>query len=352
MSQYVRASHAPVFAIALTAAISTSAAAQQISHTYAGACDGSAGIALDANHFAVADDERNVLRVYKSGSNAAPWSLPLDAFLNAPKKKSGEFKEADIEGAAKVGDDLIYWIGSHARDSGGDAEPARTRLFATRVVTHKDGPRLKTVDMAYEGLREAMLKEPKLAHLKLGEAYRPDKKKNGPPPESENGFNIEGLAATRDGGLLVGLRNPRPDKQAIVIPIENPADLMKNSKPPKFGEPTLLDLEGRGIRSIEYIAGKNAGADRYLIVAGPHQDVSESDIKPPFALFTWSGKPKDTKVNPVKDVTIPGGLAPESLFVSLDGSMLTLLSDDGTDSCKKAADAKKTFRAWTVPMPK
>ena len=88
-------------------------------------------------------------------------------------------------------------------------------------------------------------------------------------------------------------------------------------------------------------------------MAGPHQDTDKSDIKPPFALFWWSGQPKDTKVNLVKEVPVPDGLAPESLFVSLDGSALTLLSDDGTKSCKKAKDAsKRTFRAWTVPMPK
>ena len=82
---------------------------------YRGACDGSAAVALDADHFAVADDDHNVLRVYRIGQPDSIPSLNVDQFLEAPKKKKNGFKEADIEGAARVGD-RIYWIGSHGRE--------------------------------------------------------------------------------------------------------------------------------------------------------------------------------------------------------------------------------------------
>ena len=53
--------------------------------TYRGACDGSAAVALDRDRFAVADDDSNVLNVYRRGQEAAILELNLDQFLEAPK---------------------------------------------------------------------------------------------------------------------------------------------------------------------------------------------------------------------------------------------------------------------------
>ena len=349
MPRSKHADYASIIVAGLVVAIGPLAVAQPASQasTYRGACDGSAGVALDQDHFAVADDDRNVLRIYRTGQpNPDPSSPNLDSFLEAPPKKKGGFKEADIEGAARIGD-RIYWLGSHGRDSEGDEEPGRARFFATRVAPSQDGPRLEVVGSgAYKGLREDLFADPKLADLKLADAYAPGKK-NGPEPESDNGFNIEGLAATADGYLLVGFRNPRPKSQSIIIPIENPADVVEKGSKPVFGKPILLDLEGRGIRSIERIA------DRYVIVAGPHGEAKESKIKPPFALFTWSATENDGKPIEVKDLTMPGDFAPEALFASQDGSTLTLLSDDGDlNNCKKADESQKTFKALRFSTPK
>ena len=271
---------APAWRLLVVAALSTvtifgvaTAHAADIT-TYRAACDGSAAVALDRDRFAVADDDSNVLNVYRTGQEAAIQELNLDQFLEAPKKKKpgpdGKpvFKEADIEGAARVGD-RIYWIGSHGRDSDGNAEPGRSRLFATRIVSHPDGPRLEPIKPgAYTALRENMFDDLKLKPLKLSEAFASGEKK-GPAPEAKNGFNIEGLAATPEGGLLIGFRNPRPGKQAIVIPLNNPADVVDAGKRPVFGNPRLLDFEGRGIRSIEWINNV------YVIVAGPYGNAKE-----------------------------------------------------------------------------
>jgi hypothetical protein len=271
--------------------------------------------------------------------------LQVDTFVDAPKNKKDEFKEADLEGAARIGD-RIYWIGSHGRDSKGDAEPARARFFATRIVAGQNGPQLETVGSAYKNLRDDLLADPKLAGLKLAAAYAPDKKKGGPAPESANGFNIEGLAATADGRLLIGFRNPRPNNKAIVVPIDNPADVVDKGSKPVFGKPVLLNLGGRGIRSLDRIA------DRYIITAGPHGTAAESKIKPPFAFFNWSGKEADEPVL-IKGVTLPADFSPEALFASEDGSTVTLVSDDGDlNNCKKADEAQRTFRMLTVPAPK
>jgi hypothetical protein len=318
---------------------------------YRGACDGSAAVALDQDRFAVADDDSNVLNVYRTGREATILELNLDQFLDTPKKKKpgpdGKpvFKEADIEGAARIGD-RIYWIGSHGRDSEGGAEPGRSRLFATRIVSHPDGPRLESINpAAYTALREDMFDDPKLKLLELSKAFAPGEKK-GPAPEAKKGFSIEGLAATPEGGLLIGFRNPRPGKQAIVIPLNNPAEVVDAGKKPVFGNPRLLDLEGRGIRSIERINNV------YVIVAGPHGEAKESDIKPPFALFTWSGSEADVKPRMMKKIKLPGDFFPEAVFEIPGSSNMMLLSDDGTDKCKDAEKSGKSFRALTIPVPK
>lgn len=333
-------------AAAFGVAIASPVTAQPVL-TYQGACDGSAAIALGANHFAVADDDHNVLRVYRTGELKPVWSLNLDNFLKAPPKKTpGQFKEADIEGAAQI-QDRIYWIGSHGRDSDGNAEPGRARLFATRITAQQNEPRLEAIGREpFQKLREAMFADAALARLNLADAYAPGKEKNGPAPESDNGFNIEGLASTADGRLLVGFRNPRPKNRAVVIQIDNPADVVEKQSPPIFGKTILLDLKGRGIRSIERVGS------RYVIVAGPHQAARESAIKPPFALFIWNGS-EDNRDPTEIEVAMPSDFSPEALFVSPDGSTMTLLSDDGDlNNCKKADEAKRSFRALTVAAPK
>jgi hypothetical protein len=343
--------------VVMTSSLASAQAVNQIA-TYRGACDGSAAVAIDRNLFAVADDESNVLNVYRIGQAAADQELPLDTFLEAEtKKKAGPdgkpvFKEADLEGAARIGD-RIYWIASHARDSKGNAEPGRSRLFATRIVPHADGPRLEQIgSVAYKTLREDMFnaakqgEKPKEELLKfLSDAYEPGKEK-GPAPESKNGFNIEGLAATPDGRLLIGFRNPRHGKKALVIPLNNPAEVVDAGKTPVFGNPWQLDkLEGRGIRSIEWIN------NTYVVVAGPHNDVEDSDIKPPFALFTWSGAENDTEPVMMK-VKIPDDFRPEAVFAVPGSSNMMLLSDDGTKECKGADKLQKSFRALTLPVAK
>ncbi|KRR10020.1 hypothetical protein CQ12_06325 [Bradyrhizobium jicamae] len=357
MFQFIPASRLLAIATlstSLTFFVAAAQAADQIT-TYRGACDGSAAIALDQNFFAVADDESNVLNVYRMGQAAAVHELSLDAFLEAPTKKKpgpdGEpvFKEADLEGVARI-DDRIYWIASHARDSKGEAEPGRSRLFATRIVPQADGPRLEPIGSgAYKDLREAMFDDAKLKRklkpFKLSEAYAPGKEE-GPAPESKKGFNIEGLAATPDGRLLIGFRNPRPGKKALVISLDNPAEVVDAGKTPVFGNPWQLGkLKGRGIRSIEWVN------NTYVIVAGPHGEAKDSEIKPPFALFTWSGKERDTE--PVMmNAKLPDDFAPEAVFAIPGSSNMMLLSDDGTKKCKDADKLEKSFRALTLPAPK
>ena len=129
--------------------------------------------------------------------------------------------------------------------------------------------------------------------------------------------------------------------------MHNPAEVVEKGAMPVFGRPILLsNLGGRGIRSIDRIG------ERYVIIAGPHGTAANSKIKPPFALFTWTGDENDTKPE-MQDVLMPADFSPEALLASEDGSTSTLLSDDGDlNGCKTADTAQKTFRALQISAPK
>jgi len=304
-------------ALAATLAL-LAAAAGAAPARYAGMCDASAAIALNATHFVVADDEHNRLSIYKRGEPAEVGHVELDAFLNASK-------EADLEGAAQVGR-RIYWIASHARNSDGEVRADRRRFFATEIR----GTTVEPVGQSYTALLDDLLAAPALAPLKLANAA-------ALAAEADGGFNIEGLAAAPDGSLLIGLRNPIPQGRALVIPLLNPAELVEGKGPARFGSALRLDLGGRGIRSIDRV-GKS-----YLIAAGPPAD------KGSFALFRWSGKANDVPVPVKADLDT---LRPEALFAWPDGR-LTLLSDDGGimvghKECKKADPSKRGFRALDI----
>ncbi len=218
-----------------------------------GICDGSAAVAVGADRFLVANDDDQTLRLYRRDVSGAAldtsfdWSKWLD--IDGEKKKD----EVDIEGAAQIGK-RIYWIGSHGLNTKGKVKPKRRQLFATDIDDKHGTVTLEPFGKAYTGLLPALMAE----KYGLREAA-------GKIPE-EGGLNIEGLAATPQGGLLIGFRSPLIDGKALIVPLRNPdALLKKKTATPDLGEPVTLPLGGRGIRSIDYAPGLHA----YLIVAGP-----------------------------------------------------------------------------------
>lgn len=289
---------------------------------YKGLCDASAAVALSPTRFAVFNDEDNHLRVFSfaSGPEVVPdHDLDLDAFLGTEPDK-----EADVEGAARIGD-IVYWITSHGRNSKGELQKRRLRFFATRVTTDASAP-LKGEGTPYRDLLETFI-EPILQAegFTASPGVKVDEKK---APEMPDSLNIEGLAASGDR-LLIGFRNPQPRTggavRALVVELKNPAKLLTSSPAiPEKGEVFRLDLGGRGIRSIEALPGTGG----FAIVAGPVGDTGT------FALYRWDG----TQTNP--PVQVNGidfkGFTPEALFVdqrapgdTSKAVSLTVLSDDG-----------------------
>jgi hypothetical protein len=297
--------------------------------TYRGPCDASAAVALDANHFVVAGDEDNTLRIYRRGRPEPVGKVPLAAFLD-----SGD-KESDIEAAAAVGK-RIYWIASHGRNSKGKLRPGRQRFFATDIDPGAQ-PGVTPAGTPYRGLLDDLAAAPTLAGLRLGDAAQL-------APEAPGGLNIEGLAAMPDGSLLVGLRNPVPNGRALLVPLLNPAELVTagSGRKARFGEPILLELRGRGVRSID----RALDGRGYWIVAGPAADAGA------FSLYRWSGQAKDAPR--IVDGSELVGLRPEALFeLPGGGGTLQILSDDGGvvtngTACKDRPISVQGFRSITL----
>lgn len=292
--------------------------------TYRGPCDASAAVALDRDRFVVGNDENDVLSTYRRGTDLALNQADLASFLGTRRKE-----ESDIEGAASVGS-RVYWITSHGRNARGAEQPSRHRLFATESRPGEP-PAIAPVGTPYRGLLRDLVDAPALAPWRLAES-------STRAAEAEGGLNIEGLAATPDGRLLVGFRNPLREGRALVVPIDNPAEVVAGARA-RLGAPIALELGGRGIRSMELVGSA------YVIVAGPIADRGS------FALFRWSGAADDAPVAVAVDL---GTLRPEALFAPPGADDIVLLSDDGGvevdgKACKDLRMPRQTFRALTLP---
>lgn len=310
------------FAVALV--VPTLPAGQSEAAVYRGMCDASAAVALDKDHFVVADDELNVLRVYRRDRPDPVTLVDVSSFLGTEPEK-----ESDIEGAAAIGN-KIFWISSHGTNKDGKVQDRRRRLFATELVAGAV-PSVRAVGKPYSRLIEDLSVDSRFTKYGLAEAATK-------PPKTKDALNIEGLADTVDGKLLIGFRNPLSGDKALVVPIENPLDTIAGAAA-KFGEPIEIKLDGRGIRSFERVG------TTYLIVAGP------IDGKGTFDLYRWSGNAKE-------DPTVVAnaglhGLNPEALFAIPGTAEVQILSDDGTvdvggKECKDVPRASQSFRSVTV----
>jgi hypothetical protein len=316
----------------LSAGTAGAAASPPVPSHYDGLCDASAAVALGPSHFVVADDERNTLVTYRRGQPAPVQLLDLHDFLGTPAAT-----ESDLEGSATVGQ-RVYWIASHGRNKNGKLRPARYRLFATDIHTDRAPPGLTPTGQPYTRLLDDLTNTPALKPYGLAMASQKS-------PEAPGGLNIEGLAATAQGTLLIGFRSPLVGpqaSQALLVTLRNPAAVVDTGAAAVLGEPVALDLGGRGIRSIERVQGQ------YLIVAGPVADEGS------FALYRWSGVATAAPVQ-IKSVEL-GSLRPEALFEVPGSHEIQLLSDDGGVAtagvtCKARPQALRAFRSLTVQLP-
>lgn len=274
---------------------------------YIGLCEASAGAYIDANHFVVASDETNKLQVYERGKpEPVGGGVDVEDFTS--------FDSSDLEAAARAGD-RIYWISSHSFNKDGEDKAKRKVFFAAKIAVMGGELQFTRVGRPAKALRDAIAKAASVAPAEL---------------------NIEAMAATSDGRLLIGLRAPLRDSKAIVIHFTNPAAVIDEpSTAPAIEAVEPVDLGGLGFRSLEAI-----GDGQYFIIAGPAADGDG------FALFRWSGPA--TEPERVEGVDL-SAIRPEAAMAVPGQSVVQLLSDDG-DLCSDEKKNARRFRSIDVDL--
>ncbi len=291
---------------------------------FRGISDASAAVAIDENHFIVADDEGNRLCIYDSRNNGSfPVAEPnIGCFLHLDPCQP----EADIEGATWF-NNKIFWITSHGRNKDGQYWYSRYQFFAT-TVTRIGGQIQVMVNGNYTHLIDDLIAYDSIWKLGLADAIGVDDGHIDPRqiPElapKQKGLNIEGLSTTADGkAILIGFRNPQPEvegvKKALIIKLNNPEAVVLSGAKPDFDPPILLDLDNFGIRSIEY----SPSLGQYVVIAGSHK--SEAD-EPLQILYSYEMTTGSLTVIDYFSI-----LTPEAMFQFPDTNDLYILSDDGT----------------------
>ncbi len=226
------------------------------------------------------------------------------------------FDKSDLEAAARIGD-RIYWISSHSFNKDAEFKRKRNILFATSIGKTGSVPTLMGAGNPAKSLA-----------VPLATAAGVE----------SSALNIEALAATPSGQLLIGLRAPIIDGKALVIPLLNPAPVIDRGDAPEFGPVVRLSLGGRGFRSMDLISSQ---PEQYVIVAGPVSDQAGG-----FAIFLWNGIGSDPVERPKVDLA---GIRPEGAMAVPNSDAVQLLSDDGA-VCddEKTPPAQRPFRSIDV----
>jgi hypothetical protein len=240
--------------------------------------------------------------------------------------------EVDIEASTRLGN-RIFWLGSHSNSSSGNLRPDRARLFATDLTGTGTSTTLSYVGR-YDNLRADLINwDSNNLHGKGANFYGlAASAAQGVQPEDPTGagFSIEGFTVAPNGvDALIGFRAPivppTNRSNALVVPIQGFANLVNGNPaagPALLGAPIEMNLNGRGIRSME------CTSKGCTILAGPVA-TGQGDFK----LFSWNGKvPKNGGLAQVKQLrTDLTGLNPEGFMVGSAKNTLQLISDNGDD---------------------
>jgi hypothetical protein len=293
---------------------------------FTGTCDASAAIALSGDLFLVANDEDNLLRFYRFSRPGSPvQTFDLKPLFSTKRKAS----EVDLEGAVRLGD-LVFFVSSHGRNSAGKPAPARQRFFALALAETNGTTTINSVGQTYTNLVVDLARHPEYRRFDLDDAA-------GLAPKAPGGFNIEALAATPEGTLLIGFRSPIPQGRALIATLRNPQAVI-TGKPPEFGPPLLLDLGGLGLRDM------CATADGFYLVAGPAAGDAES------RLYFWAGSNNQPRC--LNELRFPKSNPEAICYLDFGtGADYLILSDDGTrkingKECKTLPEAQRQFRAY------
>jgi hypothetical protein len=322
---------------------------------YQQTCDGSLGVMIDGTHFLDGNDETQGMRLYTRGASGKPLkTIDVSGAIGLSTDD-----EADLEDATRIGD-RVYVISSHGRNKDGKLERSRYRFFAMDI-----GGASPNITLTVAGYTSTLLDQ----MLEAANWVTPDAaviatltaaSKLGTTTDASlapkvDGTNIEGLTwaptAAQPNQLLIGFRNPTQGNptqggKAIVVSLLN-ADAVLAGATAQFGEATLLDLGGLGIRGMTW----SPVHQELLLLAGP-QDESAG----PFQLLTWSGVPGDAPALVEEITTAPTDSAPEAIVTYSNTRDVQILFDQGDhliggDACKDADTSDQFFSDVIVQVP-
>ena len=263
----------------------------------------------------IAEDEPNhafsIISIDKTGRFIEDEALDTRVITGFKRRLS------DLEALARDDEGFIYALTSHSRTRKGNRSPDREHLMRFKI---QDGNVLGLT--SYDNLTQVLETDHKLHDL-IRERTKAE--------VSFEEINIEGMAFDPvKKRLVLGFRDPEFNNMALVAFISNPKDVFERNAQPEFDEVAILDIDGGGIRSLNY--------DPVLKNCVIANEVKDENGQKFSQLWTWSGNPTDEpqKISLPNLQHITNVEAVDSITVNGKPQMI-LMGDEGNASQKITA---------------
>ena len=263
----------------------------------------------------IAEDEPNhafsIISIDKTGRFVEDEALNTRVITGFKRRLS------DLEALARDDEGFIYALTSHSRTRKGNRSPDREHLMRFKI---QDGNVLGLT--SYDNLTQVLETDHKLHDL-IRERTKAE--------VSFEEINIEGMAFDPvKKRLVLGFRDPEFNNMALVAFISNPKDVFERNAKPEFDEVAVIDIDGGGIRSLNY----DPVLKTYVIA----NEVKDENGQKFSQLWTWSGNPTDEpqKISLPNLQHITNVEAVDSITVNGKPQMI-LMGDEGNASQKITA---------------
>ena len=263
----------------------------------------------------IAEDELNhafsIISIDKTGKFVEDEALDTRVITGFKRRLS------DLEALARDDEGFIYAMTSHSRTRKGNRSPDREHLMRFKI---QDGNVLGLT--SYDNLTQVLETDHKLHDL-IRERTKAE--------VSFEEINIEGMAFDPvKKRLVLGFRDPEFNNMALVAFISNPKDVFERNAKPEFDEVAVIDIDGGGIRSLNY----DPMLKTYVIA----NEVKDENGQKFSQLWTWSGNPTDEpqKISLPNLQHITNVEAVDSITVNGKPQMI-LMGDEGNASQKITA---------------
>ena len=263
----------------------------------------------------IAEDEPNhafsIISIDKTGRFVEDEALDTHVITGFKRRLS------DLEALARDDEGFIYALTSHSRTRKGNRSPDREHLMRFKI---QDGNVLGLT--SYDNLTQVLETDHKLHDL-IRERTKAE--------VSFEEINIEGMAFDPvKKRLVLGFRDPEFNNMALVAFISNPKDVFERNAKPEFDEVAVIDIDGGGIRSLNY----DPVLKTYVIA----NEVKDENGQKFSQLWTWSGNSTDEpqKISLPNLQHITNVEAVDSITVNGKPQMI-LMGDEGNASQKITA---------------